>query len=417
MMYQSIKIHTLLSSLLLVGSFTHVSASNAIRPIQDQVLSDFIQNALHTHPLILAEKANVEALKSQRRAAGRAIYNPELELDAETATDDRFTIGVNQTIDFGNKRAARENVATSRYSLSKSRLATVKNQVSVELLRALAKLHSAANQLELTDNRLQIVAEFADLAERKYRAGDLSQTEANLAKLSLTQAHIDYATQRSSFAEAEQSLRLQSQISTTSNWPQLPTDLPSVIASQFDINQLIATLPEVQTAQNEVAVLTDRIDLRQRERKPDPTIGLRAGEEGSDTLVGINLSIPLYVRNSYDAEVETAQFEQLAAQYRYKNIMNSAHTRLLAATTRFQSTRDAWLSWQNSGHSEHEKQTGLLKRLWEAGELSTTNYLVQLNQILDMQASATELRHQLWRAWFDWLTTSGEITHWLGLGE
>lgn len=417
-MYQPIKIQTLLlNSLLLFGSFTHASTANPIEPIQDHVLSNFIQNALLTHPLILAEMAAVEARKVEQRAAGKAIYNPELELDAESASDDTFSIGLNQTIDFGNKRSARKKAATSQHTLSKTRLAAVKNNVSVKLLNALAEFHSAANQVRLADSRLQIIAEFADLAERKYRAGDLSQTEASLASLSLAQAHIDVATQKSVFAEAEQSLRLQSQVLTASSWPQLPTDLPSVTSDLLDANQLVATLPEVQAAQNEIAVFTDRIDLRQRERKPDPTIGLRGGEEGSDTLVGINLSIPLFVRNNFDAEVAVAQSEQLAAQYRYKNILYSAHTRLVAATTRFQSTRDAWISWQDSGQVEYGKQINLLKRLWEAGELSTTDYLVQLNQILDMQASVTELRHQLWRAWFDWLTTSGAISHWLGLGE
>ena len=417
-MYQPINIQPLLlSSLLLFGSFTHANTSSAIEPVQDRVLSNFIHNALVTHPVILAEMAAVEARKAEQRAAGRAVYNPELELDAESATDDTFSIGVNQTIDFGNKRSARKKIATSKHTLSKTRLTAVKNNVCVNLLKALAEFHSAANQLRLADSRLQIVAEFADLAERKYRAGDLSQTEASLASLSLIQAKIDVATQRSVFAEAEQSLRLQSQVLTVSNWPQLPTDLPSLTADLLDTNQLVATLPEVLAAQNEIAVSAGRIDLRQRERKPDPTIGLRGGEEGSDTLVGINLSIPLFVRNSFDAEVAMAQAEQLEAEYRYQNILNSAHTRLLAATTRFQSTRNAWITWQESGQVGHEKQTNLLKRLWEAGELSTTDYLVQLNQILDMQASATELRHQLWRAWFDWLTTSGEVSHWLGLGE
>jgi hypothetical protein len=37
-------------------------------------------------------------------------------------------------------------------------------------------------------------------------------------------------------------------------------------------------------------------------------------------------------------------------------------------------------------------QIDLFRRLWQAGERATTNFLVQLNQALSTQASAIELR-------------------------
>jgi cobalt-zinc-cadmium efflux system outer membrane protein len=55
-----------------------------------------------------------------------------------------------------------------------------------------------------------------------------------------------------------------------------------------------------------------------------------------------------------------------------------------------------------------------LWRLWEAGELSTTEFLVQLRQTLDTRESALELRETLWRAWLEWLIASGQIESWLG---
>ncbi|MBL4743063.1 MAG: hypothetical protein JKX87_00225 [Cycloclasticus sp.] len=54
-----------------------------------------------------------------------------------------------------------------------------------------------------------------------------------------------------------------------------------------------------------------------------------------------------------------------------------------------------------------------MERLWRAGELSTTDYLVQLKQSLDTQASAIEQKTQLWQSWTQWLIASGEINQWL----
>ena len=407
----------LLTSLLIFGASSQATTLTSIAPVSDRSLTEFVQNAVVSHPQVLAEKASVDAKSALERAAGKAIYNPDLELDAESATDDTYSIGINQTIDFGDKRSARKKVAASERKLSSSRLATVKRTVATKVLEALAEFQSTNQLLELSSSRLKVVREFSDLANRRYRAGDLNQAELNLANLVLAQAQIDYATQKSTYAEAEQSLRLQSQISSSFNWPQLPTNLPAVSRDELDINRIVTALPDVRSAQNEANVFSDRVTLRQRERKPDPTIGIRGGEEESDTLVGINISIPLFVRNNFDEEVAAAQSERREADYRYQNIFNSAHTRLIAATKRYQATQDAWQGWESSGQSSYEKQTELLKRLWEAGELSTSDYLVQLNQILDMQESATELRHQLWKSWFDWLSASGEIRNWLGIQE
>lgn len=417
-MFESLSLRIpLLCISVLTGSVTHASNAYSVALVQDHVLTRFVKNALSTHPLMKAEIAAVEARNAEQHAAGKAFYNPELELDAESATDDTFMIGINQTIDFGNKRSAREKVAVSKYTLSKAKLTLIRNNVSVELLKALAAFHSASNQIELTKNRLQIVKEFADLANRKYLAGDISQTESNLATLSLTQAQIDFATQKSSLAEAEQSLRLQVHTAYNSDWPQLPTELPLLSGNESSIENRAMSLPEVQMARNQVAILSKQIELRKRERRPDPTIGIRGGEEGSDTLIGVNVSFPLYIRNSFDKEVAVAQAEQLEAEYRYQNAFNNAATRVTAATTRYQATRQAWMNWQNSNTTSFEKQTDLLKRLWEAGELSTTDYLVQLNQLLDMQVSATKLRQQLWLAWINWLAMSGAVAQWLNLEE
>lgn len=57
----------------------------------------------------------------------------------------------------------------------------------------------------------------------------------------------------------------------------------------------------------------------------------------------------------------------------------------------------------------------MLRRLWEAGEISTTDFLVQLRQTLDTRENALDLELAMWRAWFEWLAASGQVEAWLGL--
>ena len=45
--------------------------------------------------------------------------------------------------------------------------------------------------------------------------------------------------------------------------------------------------------------------------------------------------------------------------------------------------------------------------------MSTTEYLVQLKQALETQASGIELRNKMWRSSFDWMNDTASIDDWL----
>ena len=140
---------------------------------------------------------------------------------------------------------------------------------------------------------------------------------------------------------------------------------------------------------------------------------MRGGTEDDETLVGVNVTIPLPVRNRYTYEVTAASAERRKAQQDASDISRQAYARFQGAQERYQLSRTAWQDWQRTGGVSLQRQSDLLWRLWEAGELSTTEFLVQLRQTLDTRESALELRETLWRAWLEWLIASGQIESWL----
>ena len=144
------------------------------------------------------------------------------------------------------------------------------------------------------------------------------------------------------------------------------------------------------------------------------SVGLAGGEEDDKSLVALEISIPLYVRNRFDSEVEAAIALRSEAQQVADDVLRRAYTRLLSATERYELAWASWEDWKDTGQVSVDRRTGQLKQLWESGEISTTDYLVQLQQTLDVQESALDLREALWRAWFEWLVASGQIDSWLG---
>jgi cobalt-zinc-cadmium efflux system outer membrane protein len=164
-----------------------------------------------------------------------------------------------------------------------------------------------------------------------------------------------------------------------------------------------------------VASARASVHLRQREKRPDPTIGLHAGKEDSETLTRLTLSVPLFLRNTFSAEVGVASAELIQAEREAAGLRRRARADLISTAQRYRNARRAWKTWEAAGEPRLSQRTELLGRLWQAGELDTTDYLVQLKQTLETEVSATEQHGRMWRAWADWLAASGRIAQWLNL--
>jgi cobalt-zinc-cadmium efflux system outer membrane protein len=369
------------------------------------------------HPEVLAAMATLESRDASRNAAGRPLFNPELGIDLEDSAADLQTIGISQTFDIANERDARFNVADLEHQAALAGLADARRRIAGELLSGLAEYWTAIGLDELAETRIELMRTFAGLTRQRQQAGDLTQVELNIANLAEAQAEIEHASAESAKAGTDQSLRAVVTSQAPASWPELPQNLPEIDARTLDIEAIVAELPEIRTTQAELSAAVARIDLRERERKAKPTVGLTAGTEEDESLVGLTFSMPFNFRNRFTDEIAAARADRNATERLAENVGNRARRRLMAATERYRLTREAWDSWLESGQPNLDQQSDLLQRLVSAGELSTTDYLVQLNQTLDTAASAVELRHQLWLAWIEWLTASGQTEAWLGTEE
>ena len=380
----------------------------------DAALQQFVEAVVETNPRVQAARAALEAGDARRGAASRPLYNPELSVDAENAESDTRSVGISQTLDWAGKRKARTAVAEADRLVVAAEYLAARWTVAVELLDGLALHHTGLAREELAATRSQLMDEFAALADRRFDAGDLSQVELELARLAATDARIQQATAGANLAEARQAIRNLAPHAPVAQWPSLPDAIP-VLPQGTDPQRMVLTLPEVLAARREVESASALVELRRRQRRPDPTVSLAAGEAEGERLIGLNVSIPLFVRNRFSYEVSAALAERSQAQQFADDVLQRAYARLLGAAERYELSRGAWADWETTGKASLARQTEQLQTLWQAGELSTTDYLVQLTATLDVQASALDLCETVWRAWFEWLRASGQVDAWLGL--
>lgn len=376
-------------------------------------LIEFVRLVVKSSPEILAAQSHLNASNAIKSAAGRALYNPAIELGFEETDISTRTLAISQTIDLGQKRSARIAFAEANRLAAEAEYALTRRTVIGDILSSLALYQTAVDQEALSTEQVRLTREFSTLAKKRFDSGDIPVTELNLANLAYAQSRIKQAGAATELIDARQQIHALTTLSDPNRWPKLQTQLPAP-AGYVDIQATLAGLPEVQMAQRQFDAASASVDLRQREKRPDPTISFTGGKEGDESLFGLSLSFDLPARNSYSHEVTAAYEESMQAQQLAYGVRQQAAARLQSATERYKIALNAWNDWQQNGPQSLKQQSEQLQRLWQAGELGSTDYLIQSGQTLDIRDSAFELRQSLWLAWIDWLTASGQIDQWHG---
>ena len=379
------------------------------------VLTRFVQAVVDSNYRVQAARAGLEASSALRDAASRALYNPELSLDAENAQARIRTLSISQTLDWGGKRRALAEVAELDRLVAEAEYMGARWAVAVDLLNGLAQYQTGVERHRLAQTRQQLMEEFATLAQRRFEVGELDQRALDLAILSLTEARIQKAMAAADLAEARQAVYSLGPRIPQAQWPTLPEKLPEVLEQGADTQALVQALPGVVAARHRVNMADAVVDLRRREQRPDLTLNFTGGYEDGERLIGLGLSIPLPIRNRFTHEVTAAMAERDQAQQLADDAVQMAHASLTSAAARYELSRSAWGEWEHTGRKSLDRQSEQLRRLWQAGDLSTAHYLAQLEQKIHVRESAIELHDQVWRAWFEWLRASGQVGVWVDL--
>jgi len=287
------------------------------------------------------------------------------------------------------------------------------NTLLRDFLSTLAENQTRKDLAELSTQAKKLMQEFSAISERRYRAGDLPRVELNLASLALSAAIINQAQAMTEATNAQEQLRaLYNDL--PANLPELPSDLPEAVMPQ-DIDAFVRKLPASRAREAELTMAGNTIKLRRSERSWDPTVAVRGGDDDSKTLFGFTLTVPLNVRNDFSAEVEEAEQEFTRIKQSALQDFRNIRAELVMSTEQYRLLQQVWGNWQATAQTSISEQLDLIKRLWRSGDMSTTDYLVQLKQAIETQAAGIELRGRLWQSGFKWMTITASIDNWLNI--
>ena len=371
----------------------------------------WMHNQINQHPEIIAAQEKMNAAISMTKGRERPQYNPELATEYEReGEENNYRLGLNQTIDLWDKRGTRQQQARFSRIAAQQDFEFSRLHKTAEAMQALIAWHAASQQAGLIQTQETHMGTLLDLVKERLLAGDLGQIDAELTYLSLSQRLNETAQAQAALKKAEAHLR-----ELLPDWSAAKMPIPEQFWPALTLNltpaeQWLDDYPAVVAAKADWDAAQQFVELARREAKADPTIGINAGESGGDKVVGLTFSIPLHTRNNFSSEVLAAGQEAAAAKARYQASRGKQQFAIEGAQAALQEYQQRLARWQELMQGRGERSGQLLEKLWQSGEMSTTEYLLAMEQRTAGLMSGIELQSQFQAAWVDWLLQTGQIS-------
>ncbi len=239
------------------------------------------------------------------------------------------------------QKAAREAEASSRIDEASARRAALRAELAGELRDAWWTLAAARNAEALATRRLDTARALEADVRRRYKAGEMSRIDANLAQSEVHAADAEKIETEATLYQAEQALR------TLTGMPapaEMIEETPTTRQAPGGILAAPESHPLLAAAAAKARSARTKVTVADESRRAAPELALRAVREREDSAVpyadtiGLRLKIPFssgaQVRretSAAQAEAEQADAEMLRAQTRVQFEAQRAQRALAAA--------------------------------------------------------------------------------------
>jgi outer membrane protein TolC len=210
------------------------------------------------------------------------------------------------------QKTAREAEAASRLDETVAKRAALRLEVSGELREAWWKLAAARSAKLLASRRLETARALESDVMRRYRVGELSRIDANLAQTETHAANAELVEAEATLLQAEQAV----QTLTGSPAPKaLDEESPTTRRLNDETGDTAASHPLLAVTAAAARSARARVKVADESRRAAPELALRVVRERGDfaeaysNSVGIKLKIPFSSGSQVRRETSAAQAE------------------------------------------------------------------------------------------------------------
>jgi cobalt-zinc-cadmium efflux system outer membrane protein len=360
------------------------------------------------NPTILAAEQNLQAVHAQELQAG-VRQNPNLgftgsnvTLPAEGASNPyQYSVQVSRLFERGDKRKWRLEDARATTGQTKAQLDDSIRQTELTIKTAFTHMLIAKESLELAAASLKDFGHEVDIANDRFKAGDLGKLDFERLDLQLGDYESDEANDLVTLRQASDQLQTLIGVETPTEDFDITGDIipPNVTETKDQLLQTaLSNRPDYAAAHFGVAAADANARLATANGTADPTLEGEYDRSGTDNSAGFSLNIPLRIFDRNQGNKATARFQADAS-------------RLTETASRYQVISDvdqAWVGYvqakrlsdrYNSHYLDESKDVlSIAQYAFEHGGIALIDYLDALRSARSTTLNALNAYQQTWIA-------------------
>lgn len=357
---RSIPLLMLITGLFFAGNVSMAFASQeTIKPL---LLKDAVALALADNPGLAAMKIRAEALAAVPPQKG-ALPDPRLSFNVMNLPLDSFDlnqegmtqlqVGYSQMLPYPGKLALRETVAehestAARWAIDEMRLKLVRDVKTVWW-----NLYFTDRAIEIIKRNKQLLRQFVDVAQTKYKVGKGLQQDVLLAQLELSKLHDKAISLRG--MRRNQEARLNALLDQSFDKPvQLPQRVTETLAEIINEKELQAQAmtvrPMLAVSKSKIDAARARLGLAKKSYSPDFMLGAKYGYRGGENMDGsaradflsvmFSMNLPIFSNSRQDKAVDQRNSQVLQKQYQLDDARSMVAVQVSRALADYQRSRE-----------------------------------------------------------------------------
>lgn len=383
-------------------------------------LSAALDRAAQLNPALQRARIAVRNFAGARQHASRAVpSNPQVSLQSyerETATgggDLNIAITVSQELWIAGQGGMQKRAGDSRLRAAQQRLDFLESSVAARVRAAFLQTLVAREAVTSAQNIVNANRDLAEFSERRLRAGEANQLEANVSRIGLGRAESFLAQAENDYEQAR--LHLAELL-----WldPQQVFDLSGEVdPGELNIPDVSELLRRAVTRRGDLAaaselVVAAREELKLAKRQLIPNLTVFA-VNNSDTnierevLAGVSLELPILHRYGGEREQAAAQLDDALLERDSINL--GIRSDILSALAAYRAARRSLTFMSDEVMQSASQNLELTRIAFEAGEVDATALSTAQNVLINTRSEYLEALSDLVQAGTDLERSTGGI--------
>jgi cobalt-zinc-cadmium efflux system outer membrane protein len=352
-------------------------------------------------PQAVAALARIGEVRAQRTGAGVLFTrNAELQIGAGPRSGDPRTLAIQgqlaQELE-PTRRGARIRVADAGVDHAQAASDAELRELDFEVTNVFFEARFSDLAVELAQRNEDVATRAAEAAERRRKAGDITDLEVNLAKIARGRARSALAAARAERADAIG--RLGALVGAH------PDDTITIAGdlrpAPLALDALGAAVParaDVRAIEAEARVARAEGRLAEANGRPDVGLWLGYERDETDTIFfgGLTMTLPLWNRAQGDKAAARARLRR--TELARAAVMAAASRQLVDAFEAYTRVREAVEIFERDVLPVLADSEKLLERSIETGQIAVNDYLIARQEILSGRREHLERQLQLARA-------------------